>query len=234
MQPTFNPWIGHFEHIDYVDKFVLLDTVQLTKRDWQTRNRFKLNDQEYMFTIPVKKTGSRDSVMIKDALISFDHFDFRDKLYTLLNQAYKKSPFYREISSFIKELVFFDTDYLSVYHINMIKKISNRIGIQTNISVLSETDFSSENKKSALLLDICKYFKATEYISPLGAKNYLEQDRSLFERENIKITYQNYHHPKYPQLGTSFLPYMGILDLLYNVGLEESLNIIRKGRKYEN
>ena len=36
------------------------------------------------------------------------------------------------------------------------------------------------------------------------------------------------------QLDDNFIPYIGIFDLLYNEGLENSLKIIRKGRKYEN
>ena len=35
---------------------------------------------------------------------------------------------------------------------------------------------------------LCKKYKATEYISGIGAKSYLQPE--LFEKENIKVTYQ--------------------------------------------
>jgi len=234
MQPTCFPWIGYFEELDFVDTFVFLDSVQLARRSWQTRNRLKLNGKEYMFTIPVKKIAARDEIMLNDALISFEHYDFREKLYDILRQAYKKAPFYQNVDPFLKDLIFYDTKYLSKYHINMISNISKKIGINTEIVILSESAFVSDKKKSELLLDICKFFGATEYVSPQGAKNYLENDRKIFEDENISIIYQNYQHPVYPQLGNDFLPYMGVIDLLYNVGFDESLDIIRKGRLYED
>ena len=37
-QPTFLPYEGYFELINYVDKFVFLDSVQFDKRSWQQRN----------------------------------------------------------------------------------------------------------------------------------------------------------------------------------------------------
>ena len=41
MQPTFIPWIGYFDMIDKVDHFIFLDSIQLTKRSWQVRNKIK-------------------------------------------------------------------------------------------------------------------------------------------------------------------------------------------------
>ena len=91
MQPTFNPWIGYFDLIDYVDKFIFLDDVQLVKRSWQVRNKLKVNNKEYMFSIPVKKLNTRDETVLKDAEISYENFDFRDKLKDLILRNYKKT-----------------------------------------------------------------------------------------------------------------------------------------------
>ena len=55
MQPTFNPWLGYFDLIDSVDKFIFLDTVQLSQQSWQTRNKLKVQDKEFLFSIPIKK-----------------------------------------------------------------------------------------------------------------------------------------------------------------------------------
>jgi hypothetical protein len=45
------------------------------------------------------------------------------------------------------------------------------------------------------------------------------------------VYYHDYTHPVYEQLHGDFLPYMGIIDLLFNVGFQNSLEVIRSGRK---
>jgi len=232
MQPTFNPWIGHFDLIDYVDKFIFFDTTQFIRREWQNRNSFKINNQKYMFTIPVLKTKTRDQLLIKDAQIDFSQFNFKDKLKKLLELNYKKAPYFEEVHNFILKNLYFDTIYLSKYNINLITNISKKIGIETEIVVLSETDFKSDRKKGELILDICKYFNATDYISPAGAKGYLEYTKELFDQNSITIKYQNYHHPTYNQIGSEFISHIGIIDLLYNEGFKTAKDIILKGREY--
>ncbi len=233
MQPTFNPWIGHFDLIDYVDKFIFFDTTQFVRREWQNRNSFKVNGTKHMFTIPVAKTTKREELLIKDARIDFSHFDFRKKLQRLLELNYKKAPFYTSVHDFILEQIYFETDSLSRFNINFITNIARQIGIETQIVILSQTDFQSDRKKSELILDICEYFDTTEYISPQGAKIYLDSKIKDFEHRGIAIYYQDYRHPRYNQIGDDFIPYLGICDLLYNEGFEKSASIVRSGRNYE-
>ena len=233
MQPTFNPWLGYFDLIDYVDKFIIFDTVQLSHQSWQTRNKLKVQNRELLFSIPIMKNQSKKEILIKDALINFNKFDFRKKLARTLEQNYKKAQYFNQVNSFIQELIWFDTNYLSDYNINIINQISKKIEMQTKIIILSETDYISDYKKGDLVLDICKYFDTTDYISPLGSKEYLDREVAKFNNSNIEVFYQYYQHPTYGQLGKEFLPYIGIFDLLYNEGFEKSSKIIRSGRKYK-
>ena len=38
-QPQFLPWLGYLDKIDRADLFIVLDTVQFKKNEWQNRNR---------------------------------------------------------------------------------------------------------------------------------------------------------------------------------------------------
>ncbi len=49
-----------------------------------------------------------------------------------------------------------------------------------------------------------------------------------FAKEGIKVIFQDYKYPNYPQLYGSFEPYMSAVDLLFNCG-PESLSILKKG-----
>ncbi len=234
MQPTFNPWLGYFDLIEYVDKFIFLDIVQLNQQSWQTRNKIKVQNKELLYVIPTQKNSSKKDLLIKDTFLDFRKFDFRKKLLKTLQQSYKKAKYFSEVDSFIKDIVLYDTDFLSNYNINIIKQIVKKLNIDTQIVVLSKTDFKQHGLKGDLILEICNYFDTTKYISPLGSKEYLDKVSSKFKANSMDIYYQYYNHPNYTQLGDEFIPYLGIFDLLYNEGFENSAKIIKSGRKYEN
>ena len=61
------------------------------------------------------------------------------------------------------------------------------------------------------------------YLSGVGGYNYL--DVSLFEKEGIKVVFQNFKHPVYKQRFPRFVPNMAAIDLLFNIG-EKSKAII--------
>jgi hypothetical protein len=233
MQPTFNPWLGYFDLIEYVDKFIFLDTVQLNQQSWQTRNKLLIQNKKYLFPLPIIKNKDKKELKIEEALLDFRKYDFRKKLYRTLEQNYKKAKFYTEVNAFIKSLVLYDTDYLSEYNINIIQAISQKLGFDTKFIVLSQSNFETDKAKGDLVLDICKFYQTSEYISPLGSKEYLDKSLQDFIDSKIKVFYQYYNHPIYNQLGKEFIPYIGIFDLLYNEGFEKSREIILSGREYK-
>ena len=57
MQPYFLPYIGYFQLMNVVDKFVVYDNVQYTKKGWINRNRYLANGKDNYFTIPLKKSS---------------------------------------------------------------------------------------------------------------------------------------------------------------------------------
>jgi len=233
MQPTFNPWLGYFDLIDYVDKFIFLDTVQLNQQSWQTRNKIKIQNKEFIISVPIQKNQSKNKLLINDTLIDFRKFDFRVKLIKTLEQNYKKSKYYDEVNQFIKGLILYETAYLSGYNINIITKICKKLDINTKLITLSKTKYIQETSKGELVLDICKYFNTSKYISPLGSKDYLDNEISNFNRNSIEVYYQYYEHPQYNQLGSEFISHMGIFDILYNEGFKNTKDIIKSGRKYK-
>ena len=53
LQPSYLPWLGYFEQMSRSDKFVLLDDVQYTRRDWRNRNRVRVKKGWAWLTVPV-------------------------------------------------------------------------------------------------------------------------------------------------------------------------------------
>ena len=57
---------------------------------------------------------------------------------------------------------------------------------------------------------------AKEYLTGDAAKEYL--DVPLFESHGVKVRLHNYKHPGYPQLFGEFIPYLSVIDVLFNCG----------------
>jgi len=233
MQPTYNPWIGYFDLIDKVDVFIFLDNVQLVRRSWQVRNRIKTQKGELFLTIPIRKTKPREELTIKDAEINDDE-NWRYKHIKAIEYNYRKSPHFEEVFPLIRSLIDNNLRFLADFNINLITTIARRIGIRTPFVRASDLG-KVEGKKDVLLVNICKKMNCSEYISPRGSAVYIESQEpgGFFAKNSINLFYHSYEHPVYSQLYGSFLPYMGVFDLLLNEGFEKALEIIKRGRRHD-
>jgi len=231
MQPTYIPWMGYFDLIDQVDKFVFLDDVQLVKRSWQTRNRIKTAQGDLFLTIPIKKANKRDDTLICNAVISEDE-PWKERHIRSIELAYKKAPYFDLTFPFIKEIIFNEEKKLSDYNIYIIKQISAKFGLKTDFIRSSELKGIS-GKKDARLVSICKHIGCDEYMAVQGSAAYIEKESpgGDFTKNNLKFFYHNYEHPMYDQINGNFISFMSVVDLFFNQGFNASLAIIKRGRK---
>lgn len=211
-QPTLFPWLGYYNIIKNSDIFVFLDNTKFEKRSWQMRNRIKAvskeSETEVWVRIPTKVDHS--NTMIKDVLID-NKQDWRVKHVKAFKSHYGKS--FDEID-FLKEMYQKNWEKLADFNIDFIKNCCKFLDIKTKLTRASQLSVSG--KKSELLLNICKKLGAKKYLTSVGARDYLEKDRKIFEYSNIEIIYHNYKHTIYNQKGQKFMENLSILDLLFN------------------
>ena len=55
MQPYLFPYIGYYQLMDAVDRFVVADDLQFIKQGWINRNRLLINGTAAFFTVPLKR-----------------------------------------------------------------------------------------------------------------------------------------------------------------------------------
>ena len=58
MQPYLFPYLGYFQLMRAVDRFVVYDDVAFIKQGWINRNRILINGQPSYFTVPIKHASS--------------------------------------------------------------------------------------------------------------------------------------------------------------------------------
>ncbi len=225
MQPIYLPWIGYFDLMDQVDIFVFLDDVEFSKQSWQQRNRIKTNNGELLLTVPVKNKNKTQ--LIKDVEIDNNH-KWQKKHFNSIKLNYTKSKYFEKYIGFLEELYITKMDKLVDLNIKIILWTKEELKLNCKIFRSSELTIGSGDKVERLI-KICQKLECDEYVSPQGARNYIEKN-NLFDVNRIKLRYQNFVHPMYSQLFKDFLPNMCILDLLFNEG-EKHIEIIRSGRK---
>ena len=223
MQPTYFPWLGYFNLINKSDVFVVYTTTQLQKRSWQVRNKIKTINGELLLNIPIKKTKSRNNLLIKDAEISYEN-DWVKKHLDSIKYSYNKTPYYNEIYPFIEKHLKSKPKYLIDITYNMLLEFISILDINTKI-VLSD-NINYKGLKDEALISICKELNINKYLSVKGSMDYILRGENLFEKNNIDLIWHEYQHPVYNQVNGDFIPYIGIIDALFNIGPESTKKLI--------
>ena len=222
-QPYFMPYIGYFQLINSVDKFVIYDNIEYTKKGWINRNRILMNGTDKQFTINLTKDS--DYLDVRDRYIS-EVYD-RKKLLNQITAAYSKAPFYNDAFPIIRECIEYPDNNLFNYIYNSVLKISRHIGIDTDIIVSSTLNIGKEYKGQDKVLAICKSLNATDYTNSIGGKDLY--NREEFERLGIRLHFHKTDSDIcYKQFKNEFVPSLSIIDVMMFNSLEEIREMLNR------
>ena len=209
-QPGYLPNVGFFKKIQASDIFVYLDDAQYAIRSWDNRNKIRNGNETSWLSVPVIHPHHKK---LNEVEISYTK-DWITNHVNLIESNYTKTPYFNNYWKEIKLILEKKWEKLVDFNIEFIEKCCNYLGIKTKFRRASE--LNSQGKKSELLLNICLEMKSCQYLSTIGAKEYLDKDKEMFESKNIEIIYHEYDHPKYKQKGKRFIEKLSILDLIFN------------------
>jgi hypothetical protein len=220
LQPGYLPWLGFFEQMSRTDVFVIYDDVQYDKEGWRNRNRIKGANGVLWLTVPVHVKLS-DIPLISQVKID-NKPNWRKKHLMSLKMNYAKAPFFTKYIGIFEEAFSREWDHLVDIDMYFILKLSKCLGMGGKKIVRSST-LNVEGPRIERLVKICKMFEADIFYEGASGRNYI--DNAHFEDHGIAIEYQDYKHPTYKQLYGDFIPYLSVVDLLFNYG-DESLAIL--------
>lgn len=215
-QPEFIPWLGFFDKMKRVDKYIVFDHVQFKKRYFENRNRIKQGNTAVWLSIPVK-TKSKYSQNINEVEID-NSSPWQKKSWEKIRYCYLKSQYFKEYSKEL-EILFLLKKYEKLIDFNMVFIEWFRKILNINTPMVFSSDMNVEGfRASDLILEICLRAGATEYLCGLSGKDYLKLDD--FSAAGIEVKFQNFEHPKYEQRGSEFIPYLSMLDMVLNCGFD--------------
>ncbi|MHA1342183.1 MAG: WbqC family protein [Promethearchaeota archaeon] len=209
MQPYLFPYIGYFQLINAVDKFVILDDVNFIKRGWINRNYILVNGKKNLFTVPLEKASQNK--LIKDTYVVSDT-KWKINFLKTIKFSYSRAPYFKNIYPIIQIIINNKENNLSKFIYYSLIKINEYLNIKTKIVPSSEIYRNNHLKGQYRILDICKKEKANHYINPPGGQQLYE--RALFEKNGIKINFIKTNYFFYKQFNNEFVPNLSILDIL--------------------
>jgi len=211
MQPYFLPYIGYWQLIAEVDRFVLYDNIEYTKKGWINRNRFLRNGNPCSFTIPLRQ-GS-DVLDVRDRWIA-ETFE-RDKLLRQWSGAYRAAPFFQQGMELLSPIVLWQTSSLFEYLRNSVVSLSKALGISTAIMTSSAIPADHSLRAERRVIAICRALGAGTYVNPIGGVGLYED--ATFAAEGIALRFHSMRAIRYDQGGVVWVPHLSIVDvLMYN------------------
>lgn len=222
LQPGYLPWLGFFEQVCRCDQFVLFDDVQFDKNSWRNRNRIKTPEGPLWLTVPVRHRGHIGQTLLQTEITECTVWP-RKHLNTL-HAYYGKAPHFKRYIEGLAGIYRRKWVYLVDLDLALIFHLLEVLGITT--PVLRSSELGITGKSTERLVTICKALKADRFYEGAAGQDYIEAEK--FAEAGIVLEYQHYEHPTYPQLYGEFIPYLSVVDVLFNCG-EESLKIIAGG-----
>jgi hypothetical protein len=214
MQPYFLPYIGYWQLIKAVDKYVIYDDVQYIKGGWINRNRILLNGKDFMFNLLLSKASPNK--LINEIEVLSD----QKKLLKTIESAYKKAPRYDIVLPLIKSIVEYEDKNLAKYVGNSIMKITEYMDVNTEIIYSSDIREKNCNLKAQeKILHVCKLLGAAEYINAIGGLELY--DKNVFKASNVKLQFMKTEIMPYKQFKNEFISGLSILDVMMFNSAEE-------------
>ncbi|OCL22930.1 hypothetical protein A9G07_07665 [Gilliamella sp. wkB72] len=209
MQPYFFPYMGYWQLINAVDKYVIYDDVNFIKNGWINRNNILLNGKKYLVTLPLD--GASSFLLINQIRTTSKTKD-KEKVLKTIAQSYKKAPYFENVISIVENTIMNESKFICDALIYSIKSVINYLDIKTEILISSELDKDNSLSSEDKVIHICKLLNGNNYLNAIGGQELY--NKSNFEKQNLQLSFLKMNQQNYKQLSNDFVPNLSMIDVL--------------------
>jgi hypothetical protein len=209
MQPYFFPYIGYFQLINAVDKFVFYDDVNYIKSGWINRNNVLQKGEKKYITLTLKDASSFKK--INQIFIG----GRADKLLKTIKQSYSKAPYFDKVFSVIEDVFSYANHNALISEIafKSVIKTSEYLNLKVKFDVSSKKYAESQKlERAERLIKICKLNNAETYINVVGGKELYNKQE--FAENGMELLFLESKQFEYNQFGNIFVPHLSIIDVM--------------------
>ena len=221
MQPYFLPYIGYFQLISAVDKFVVYDNIKYTKKGWINRNRMLLNGKDSMFSLSLKKDSDFLNIVDRELSVEFD----RGKLLNQFKGAYGRAPYFSECLTLLDRVLGFEGNNLFRFILHSLSETCVHLNISTELVISSTVEIDNYLRGQDKVIALCTSLRARTYVNPIGGTELYSSD--FFNESGVDLKFIKTKPLEYNQFGKPFVPLLSIIDLLMFNPLEKVMEIVR-------
>jgi len=209
MQPYFFPYIGYWQLMNAVDKYVIYDDVNFIKGGWINRNRILMNGQAKRINLIM--SGASSNKFINEIGV-VDNKLYNKKFLRTIKNCYNKAPYFKEVFPIIEKIITNNENNLAKQLEYNIRQICEYLSIDTELIVSSTIDKNNNLKGQDKVIEICKLFKADEYYNAIGGQKLYSIEE--FQKQGIKLRFLKTDFKNYKQFKNEFVPNLSIIDIM--------------------
>lgn len=209
MQPYFIPYIGYWQLMNAVDKYVIYDDVNFIKGGWINRNRILVNGKPKYFNIPI--VGASPFKLIYEVNVNNDEKLIAKNL-RIIEAAYKKAPYFADGYQLIERILRCGKENLATYITESFRILCSYLDIRTLLILSSELDKNCNLKGQEKVIEICNLLEADEYYNAIGGQKLYSF--SEFEKNEIILKFLQTDEIYYRQYENDFQSDLSIIDVI--------------------
>jgi hypothetical protein len=217
-QPHYLPWLGYLDRMIKADVFIVFDHVQFERRNYQNRTQIRIDGQARWLTVPVLQHSQKERIVDKQIDNPWEEGNrwWGPNHFQTLRHAYRHARFFDLYSARLRDIL--ETRWERLVELNQALLDFLRDALEIRTPLVRSSELAVPGARSELLLNLCRVVGGDSYLAGMGgSRNYLEVD--TFERAGVRVLWQEFRHPHYPQCGPEpFIPGLSALDLLFNCG----------------
>jgi hypothetical protein len=209
-QPNYLPWLGFFDKMRRCDVFIIEDNVQFERQGFTSRNKILASGEVRWLSVPIEHANK--PLLINEVKVANKaEPNWEQRHWLTIKHSYCKAPYWSEYSGFFEDTYKREWTFLMDLNMHLIKGIMGFLKIDKPLVMSSS--LGAQGKKTELIIAQCKKVGADEQLAGSGGKCYIEKKR--FDEEGIKLVFQEFNHPQYPQISEGFVSNLSIVDYLF-------------------
>lgn len=209
MQPYFFPYLGYWQLVNAVDKFVILDDVNYIMRGYINRNSILVNGKPHKFSLSIDKPSQNK--LINETQLLFPVKE-RRKLLKTIEMAYHKAICFSDVFPIIENAIMYSNNDLVDFIKNSITLTVEYLGIDTEILVSSEIIKDESKKSQDRIIEINMQLGSDTYINPIGGQSLYNRDD--FKQLGIDLYFIEMQTYEYKQFNNDFVPNLSFIDIM--------------------
>lgn len=211
MQPYFFPYLGYWQLMNAVDRYVVYDDVNFINRGRVNRNAILMNGAAHNINLIL--CGASQNSHINQIEVNAD-LKTQNKLLRTLEMCYSKAPYYVQVAPLISSIIRQRETNLAKYLYQSFQIVGQYLGINTELIMSSELEKDCSLKLEKKIIAICKLLGADEYYNSVNGIPLYEPHRDEFAQAGIKLCFPKMREVSYPQFKNEFVPNLSIIDVM--------------------